>query len=192
MGEQPVPAAHVADQLEDEVGRCGDVDADPAMHRRPVVGVEQAQGAAGQIAEVEVARRLRGHPLAGVGRAVGLVAELAARDPDLVDDPDGVEADRLPVVVDAVEQPVVDVEEAHDLTGQPGLLVELAQDRRLGRLPELEPAAGEQPRLLVDDARGRPAQQDPARVVRGDGVRRDADPAAVRAGVAHGASSAAR
>ena len=171
----------------------GDVDADPAMHRRPPRrGVEQAEGATGQIAEVEVTRRVRGHPLAGVGRAVGLIAELAARDPDLVDDPDGVESDRLPVVVDAVEQAVVDVEEAYDLTREPGLLAELAQHRRLRRLPEREPATGKQPRLLGDDARGRPAQQDPARVVRGDGVRRDADPAAVRAGIAHGASSAAR
>ena len=88
-----------------------------------------------------------------------------------------------------VEQAVDDVDEALELTGVAGLLGELAQDRCLRRLAELEAAAGQRPDVADPDRRGDVAQEDAVVSSRHDGVGGDPRPVAARR---HGASSAAR
>ena len=79
-------------------------------------------------AEPEIRRLRRGEPAAHVGRSIRFVAQLAADDPDAIDDLDGVHPDAARLVDDTVG----DVEELDDFAVQAGLLGQLAQDR-IGR-----------------------------------------------------------
>ena len=131
----------------------------------PSVRPHKRQRVPRELAQTEPRRLPEREPAACVGRAVDLVAQLAADDPHAVDDADRVHpAGRHP---DPSTTSVLDVGQPDDLALVAGFLGELAQDRDLGRLTELETASRQRPDLSGPDRRGDLAEQDPSALVGG-------------------------
>ena len=95
--------------------------------------------------------------------------------PAVVDDPDGVGVHQPPVPRGTGQVRAVDVGAVPDPRLQPGLLVDLADQRGARVLAVVDTAAGERPELAARDPRRQPAQQQldlGAALADHDGVRR--------------------
>ena len=101
----------------------------------------------------------------------------------------------------AAARPAIDVREHPrdrlDLAEIARLLLELAEDRAVRMLAELDPATGQRPGADVDLEDRQPGEEDPAVVVRAERIAPEAGPARRRglrdlAGLGHGRSSPAR
>ena len=105
------------------------------------------------------------------------------RHPPVVHDPQRVRVDPSAVPPDPRQVGGVDAGGVADHHVEPGLLLDLAQDRVPRVLAVVEPAAGQGPQLVGRDVRGEPGQQDLV-VAQDHGVRRD--PLPLRKAAPHG------
>jgi hypothetical protein len=133
------------------------------------VGQDTAYRMPGDADDPERPELVRQEPRAGIGRALDLVAQGAADRSHSIQ-----EADEVEVGATGSPRTLIDLrEDPHDVvdpTRQPGLLFELAEDRLVWVLAELDAAAGERPRARLDLVRRQPAEEDSILLVQDDSV----------------------